>query len=222
MSVNNFLRDIARYYMDFLETDFHKRSVPKRSIKYRDSNNALVGINLYRYESFFKKIWNVVNKPLHIENEISIQKGQYKSKIKANLKDYIDQQIDSFPEELFEQMSNEALEFAISNRGSYLEDPDGFKSSVIENISSILHGSLIEITVSKLEHIFSSTTKAIDSLYRTEIELNDLLIEDLSHSIDQSLNALLIYGKPEDLSLVIKDIHTRLTNMNKKGRIKEK
>ena len=205
MTINKFLRDIARYYMDFLETDFHKRSIPKRSIKYRDSNNALVGINLYRYESLFKKIWDVANKPLSTENEISIRKGQFKSKIKANLKDYIEQQIDSFPEKLFEQINNEAIEFSISNRELYLEDPDGFKNTVVENISSLLRARFIEIIVSKLEHLFSSTAKAVDSLYRIETELDDLLLEDLNHSIDQSLNTLLINGNSDDLLLVLKD-----------------
>lgn len=44
-----FVKDLASYYMDFLETDFHRRKTPKRSVRFRNSDNLLVGINLGRY-----------------------------------------------------------------------------------------------------------------------------------------------------------------------------
>ena len=197
MNINNFIRDIARYYMDFLETDFHKRSIPKRSIKYRDKNNALVGVNLHRYNSFFKKICSKLNDPISIENQLTIKKGQYTLKVKANLEDYINQQIDSFPQNLFEQINNESLVFALENRGTFLEDPDGYKNCILGKISELIQQQIVDIIISKLEGVFSSMNQAVDSLYRTEIELNDLLMEDLNHSINQALNDLLINGSTE-------------------------
>jgi len=47
-----FIKELAKYYMDFLETDFHKRRNPKRSIKSRNENNLLIGINLNKYPTF--------------------------------------------------------------------------------------------------------------------------------------------------------------------------
>jgi hypothetical protein len=47
-----FVKELAAYYMDFLETDFHRRKNPKRSIRLRNSDNLLVGINLARYPAF--------------------------------------------------------------------------------------------------------------------------------------------------------------------------
>ena len=35
---SNFIEQLVKYFMDFLETDFHKRRKPKRSIKLRDNN----------------------------------------------------------------------------------------------------------------------------------------------------------------------------------------
>jgi len=32
-----FIKEVAKYFMDFLETDFHKRRNPKRSIQLRNS-----------------------------------------------------------------------------------------------------------------------------------------------------------------------------------------
>jgi hypothetical protein len=33
-----FIKDLASYYMDFLETDFHRRKTPKRSVRFRNSD----------------------------------------------------------------------------------------------------------------------------------------------------------------------------------------
>jgi hypothetical protein len=34
-----FIKEVAKYFMDFLETDFHKQRAPKRAIRFRDSNS---------------------------------------------------------------------------------------------------------------------------------------------------------------------------------------
>jgi len=47
-----FIKSVAKYFMDFLETDFHKRRNPKRSVKSKNSDNLLVGLNLNKYPSF--------------------------------------------------------------------------------------------------------------------------------------------------------------------------
>jgi hypothetical protein len=55
-----FIKEVAKYFMDFLETDFHKQRAPKRAIRFRDSNDLLVGINLKKYSSFIPKIWYLI------------------------------------------------------------------------------------------------------------------------------------------------------------------
>jgi len=57
-----FIKKIAKYFMDFLETDFHKQRVPKRAIRFRNTNDLLVGINLKKYFSFVLKIWYLVDR----------------------------------------------------------------------------------------------------------------------------------------------------------------
>ena len=63
-----FLKDLARYYMDFLETDFHKRRVPKRSIKTRNTKGHLTGINLRKYDSFRKEVWGLFQNKIEVPN----------------------------------------------------------------------------------------------------------------------------------------------------------
>ena len=46
-----FIKEVAKYFMDFLETDFHKHKFPRRSIKLRNNDNLLIGLNLQKYPS---------------------------------------------------------------------------------------------------------------------------------------------------------------------------
>jgi hypothetical protein len=57
----SFIKEVAKYFMDFLETDFHKRRIPKRSIQFRSKNNLLVGLNLNKYRIFNEQ-------PIHLSN----------------------------------------------------------------------------------------------------------------------------------------------------------
>lgn len=47
-----FIKEVAKYFMDFLETDLHKRRNPKRNVQLRNASNLLIGLNLSKYPSF--------------------------------------------------------------------------------------------------------------------------------------------------------------------------
>jgi len=37
-----FMKEVTKYFMDFLETDFHKKRTPKRSLVLKNPNNLLL------------------------------------------------------------------------------------------------------------------------------------------------------------------------------------
>ena len=93
-----FVKDIATYFMDFLETDFHRRKSPRRNIQFRNSDNLLVGLNLNKYPSFNSLIWNTINSGFDKENSIkTIEKGVYKTDIPKNLLELIKFQSKKIP-----------------------------------------------------------------------------------------------------------------------------
>jgi len=63
------------YFMDFLETDFHKRRLPKRSIQFHSKDNLLVGLSLNKYSSFNRMIWEMISKNFEKNKFGSLQKG---------------------------------------------------------------------------------------------------------------------------------------------------
>ncbi len=76
-----YLKEVAKYFMDFLETDFHKRKNPRRTVKQRNEDNLLVGIRLNKYPSFNAAIWKSINDSFGSKALKQIPKGTYKSAI---------------------------------------------------------------------------------------------------------------------------------------------
>ena len=68
--------DIAKYFMDFLETNFKKGRAPKRAYKTRNNKNLLVGIDLKGFPKFRNKVLKLVSKNFE-DLELSFKKGAY-------------------------------------------------------------------------------------------------------------------------------------------------
>ena len=84
-----FIKEVAKYFMDFLETDFHKRKSPKRSIQLRSNNNLLIGLNLNKYPSFNNIVWKTINHAFDKNVLNTVQKGVYRTNIPKNLIDLV-------------------------------------------------------------------------------------------------------------------------------------
>jgi hypothetical protein len=55
-----FIKEVARYFMDFLETDFHKQKTPKRAVRFRNPDNLLVGVSADKYANQQSAIQDLV------------------------------------------------------------------------------------------------------------------------------------------------------------------
>src|SRR3989339_2073228 len=85
-----FIKEVAKYFMDFLETDFHKRKNPKRSVQLRSGNNLLIGLNLNKYPAFASLVWKAINHSFDKSALNGIPKGVYRTNIPKNLLDLIE------------------------------------------------------------------------------------------------------------------------------------
>ena len=91
-SPTSFIKEVGKYFMEFLETDFHKRRLPRRSIKLHNEKGLLTGLNLSKYPSFYKVAYKLLNDSF-AEKSLVVQKGVYKADIPTSLLDLIKRQI---------------------------------------------------------------------------------------------------------------------------------
>lgn len=79
---NRFEKEIVKYYMDFIETDFHKRRTPKRKIVYSKPDNLVVGCNTQRFPKFERSILDMLKKQFSGKEQITVQKGMHTVPVK--------------------------------------------------------------------------------------------------------------------------------------------
>ena len=140
-STNNtipFIKELAKYYMDFLETDFHKRRNPKRSIKLRNEDNLLVGINLSKYPSFFDLSWKLIQRSFDKNVIKPVTKGVYKTNIPSNLMDLIKLQAEKLKDFNLSEITEEIAGIVQNGATLYKDDFDKALVFSLEGSSEVI------------------------------------------------------------------------------------
>jgi len=183
-----FIKEIAKYFMDFLETDFHKRRNPKRSIKLQNEDNLLIGLNLNKYPSFNSLIWKAVNHSFDKNIIKGIKKGVYKTNIPKNLLDLIKIQIDKISDKQINIIIKDSAEDIKKTATLYKDDYDKALSSSLEKISIILRKDLVLPFVKSLEKPLSNLNLGDENtIYLMEEELTDVLLKFIKDKIVETL-----------------------------------
>ena len=99
----NFMKEVAKYFMDFLESDFHKKNAPKRAVIYRNQKNYLVWTNLKKYDKFFNLVLETVH--ANFEKEaLTVKKGEYYTKIPQDFLDLIQLKVDQIDDSKLDEI----------------------------------------------------------------------------------------------------------------------
>lgn len=201
-----FIREVARYFMDFLETDFHKRRNPKRSIQLRNGNNLLIGLNLKKYPAFTNVVWRTINHSFNKVTLNTIQKGVYRTTIPENLLDLIELSIgkisDKQVSELLEQISGEIEKSATLYKKEY----DQALSISLEATSKAIRTALVLPFISHIEKPLENLNLGDeDNIYLMEEELTSVLTALLESKISEVVK-LLLAGEKVNILKQLKDV----------------
>lgn len=166
--------------MDFLETDFHKRRLPKRSIKLRDDNNLLVGLNLQKYPTFRRQILKLINEGFKTGSTFSIQKNQYKTTLPKNLLDLVNLQIENIVQSritgLLERVNSEIEKNSII----FSTEHDVALNNSVEATESFIVQDLVHPFIEKIEKPLQNQNLGTDGdVFLIEKELTEVILKDM-------------------------------------------
>lgn len=201
-----FIKEVAKYFMDFLETDFHKRKNPKRNIQMRNSSNLLVGLNLGKYPNFNTLVWKTIAHGFNGNSLNTIQKGVYRTNIPKNLIDLIKLQIERVnPKQVanvINQISDEIEKLAMLHSKEY---DQAFIAS-IESARKIIKSELVLPFISNLEKPLENLNLGDENnLYIMEEELTSILSALLEEKVSEILK-LILSGEKVNISKQIKEV----------------
>ena len=194
----DFFREVTKYFMDFLETDFHKQRLPKRTIKSRNSNNLLIGFNLKKYESFQQVIEKHISVNFPAETTLQIKKSQHKTKLPKNVLDLIELQISKISKadflNLIEEISVRIEQESVLNSDDY----EFALNNACDNSSATFYKLIIHPFINSLEKPLTNNELGDDSdIFMMEQELVEAFVERIRTKISDLLKRLLAKEKPK-------------------------
>jgi len=191
-----FVKEVAKYFMDFLETDFHKRKNPKRSIKYRTNDNLLVGINLSKYPSFTKDIWKLVSHEFDKSDLSTISKGVYRSNLPKNLLDLINLQVDKIQNSQINELINAITDDMEKSATIFSKEYEKALEAVLDDASTHIKTFLVLPFVSSIEKSIENLGIGDENdIFLMEEELTDVFLVLVENKISEILKLLIAEQK---------------------------
>jgi hypothetical protein len=191
-----FIKEVAKYFMDFLETDFHKRKNPKRSIQFRSSNNLLVGLNLNKYPSFNNLVNKAKNHAFDKNTLNTIQKGVYRTNIPKNLLDLVKLQTEKINNKQISKILELITEEIEKSATLYKKEYDQALNASLEATAKILKTNLVSPFIGNIEKPLENLKLGDENnIYLMEEELSAVLSSSLENKISEVVKLLLAKEK---------------------------
>jgi superfamily I DNA and/or RNA helicase len=189
---SSFIDSLARYYSDFLATDFKKGRLPKRRFQTMDSKGRRAGIRLEKFPSFSKIINKVFSKEFKNNSTIKIKQGSHLTRLPAVVHAAIEAEIKNIN---FEKLnfrndkSAKKYKLAIVKKEADLEsENENFIMDLRGNVSGEISADLL----SKLEPVFKkSATNLIESLIAVDESLSHLITFKIEETLPSVVHKLI-------------------------------
>jgi superfamily I DNA and/or RNA helicase len=213
-----FFREVTKYFMDFLETDFHKRRAPKRSVKTRNADNLVVGLSLKKYDTFYSVISKYIAAGFPSDVTIQINKDQHKTKLPKNVVELIDLQISKITKTDFEKLLN-AIALRVEQEA--VLNPDDFelaRNSSLESAGTAFYTDILRPFITSLEKPLTNNELGDqDQIFMLERELVEIFSNEIDDKVSEVLRRLIAKEKFDveteiSTTLTLNDLKTTLTS----------
>jgi len=170
-----FVKEVARYFMNFLDTDFKRGRIPKRNTVQNTQKGLKVGFDLKKYPKLKKDLLAILNNGFEKE-ELKIKKGEYTTNIPDLFSFLIINKIGDISEENIEIIFDEIKKTIKENVINYTKEYDKFLEETIEQTKNIITKNLILPFLDELDKPLENLDMADEnSKYQLEIDMVDSL-----------------------------------------------
>ena len=192
-----FMKEVVKYFMDFLETDFHKRRSPKRTVQFRNDSNLLVGIDLSKYAKFRKLVCEAINQGFRKTRINRIERGAYRANIPTDLLQLTKIQSQRLTDSQIEKVLDtiaKGVAKAASNKTEY----DRALTTALEYTQATIKDELVHPFIRLLERPLQNLTLGDqNTIYLMEEELTNVFRKAVEDKVASIVRLLITSGHPE-------------------------
>ena len=198
------MSELATYYMDFLETDFHKRRVPKRSVKFRNSKNLRVGLDLAKYDAFQSSVLKVLENGM--TRPLNIPRRKYRAVVSQKVKTLITAHTKIISDEVLAEVTASITKRITDLANPKTTDIGEALSRSWDSVTEAIRSKIVTPFVRDVESLLhGSSGLDIDSVYSLEENLVAILADPLEGLVSGWV-ATVYSGQPEDIAPQIQQV----------------
>jgi very-short-patch-repair endonuclease len=166
----DFVTEVAKYFMAFLETDFKKRTQPKRNLTNRVNKGLSTGLYLDKYESLYRELYKNFTGGFPKET-IDVDLGQYTTKISDRLVSLLGQRIDQLTDEETKAVVKDIAKEINQLRLDNLKDYDNYFDSSQEVIRAKFANTIVTKLLNDIEQSLEAAGWSAESgLFQLETD----------------------------------------------------
>jgi hypothetical protein len=183
-----FIREVVKYFMDFLETDFHKRRIPRRRVKYRNEDGLLVGENLAKYPAFRELLWKRLLSGFDPNSPVHLKPKAYTAAIPTRLLEVVRVQVQDLTELRLQELREDIAEHASIAIPKRLQDYDAALSAFLDSSARAIKKRLVTPIMTGIEQsLEGSRLGDANTFYLMEEEISGILLRTLEGPITETL-----------------------------------
>lgn len=215
----SFVEALAKYYSDFLSTDFKKGNLPKRRFQTRDKKGRRAGITLEKFSGFIPVLNKVLSKEFGTGISIPVKPQVYQAQLSPIVLAAISAEIKNinFDElEARNQRSLNSFKKSIRKKGVDLElENQRFIRALNQNVGIVIGVELIN----KLEPVFQkSASNLLDALVAVDDDIAELIVSPIEETLPSVLHSFIA---EEDDTLLRESLIETFESEKIKGQLEE-
>jgi ERCC4-related helicase len=166
----DFVTEVAKYFMAFLETDFRKRTQPKRNLTTRVNKGLSTGLYLDKYSSLYRELYKnfVGGFP---KESIDVKLGQHTTKISDRLVSLLEQRIEQLTEgevtATVKGTTKEINQLRLDNQKDY----DNFFENSLDVVKLKIDSSIVTPLINDIQQSLEASGLSVESgLFQLETD----------------------------------------------------
>ncbi len=201
-----FVKEVAKYFMNFLETDFKKRRIPKRNTIQKTQKGLKVGVDLEKYPELKKTFFALLNSGFRIET-LQIRKGEYIKNVPEDLFNLIEAKIQKLSSKHLDKIFDKIEKLVEEKENLYSKEYDKFLEETKEETKNILSRNLIISLLDDLDKPLENLDIADEnSKFQLETDITDSIFTIFENKYSEALQAYFQKKKGFDLKNTLQEI----------------
>jgi hypothetical protein len=142
---------VSGYFRDFLDSDFKRKSAPRRRIVLQTDSGFRCGMRSRPYETLDAALWQLLQRPCGLIEPLHISPRQFTRSISPTLRKVIDQQIAQIKPEAMQQVRSAIEHEVYSTMDEGTKDPEGWIEGIQAQAAMEFADRVVRPLVQKLD-----------------------------------------------------------------------